>query len=186
MDVEALKLPGCLRLCPRVVADERGNFVKTFVDNEFRLLGLPTYFAEEYYSRSAPGVIRGLHFQVPPHEYGKLVACIYGKTKDVILDLRVGSPLHGQVEVIEMDASEGRVLYLPPGIAHGFLAHTEVIVWYKVTSHYAPAYDTGIRWDSLPVDWGVDNPVLSARDRALPAWDEFVSPFVYRPAEAQG
>jgi dTDP-4-dehydrorhamnose 3,5-epimerase len=186
MDVEALKLPGCLRLCPRVVGDERGDFVKSFVEDEFRALGLPTYFAEEYYSRSAQGVLRGLHFQSPPHEYAKLVACIYGKIKDVLLDLRVGSPRYGQVEVIEMDGKDGQVLYLPSGIAHGFLAHTEVMVWYKVTSRYAPAYDTGIRWDSVPVDWGVDNPVLSARDRMLPAWGEFVSPFVYKPAEALG
>jgi dTDP-4-dehydrorhamnose 3,5-epimerase len=186
MDVKKMKLPGCLMLCPRVIMDERGFFVKTFVDDEYRALGLPTQFVEEYHTHSAPGVIRGLHFQIPPYEYAKLVECIYGNMKDVILDMRVGSPLYGQVEVIELDARNGRLLYLPSGIAHGFLAHTEVMVGYKVTSPHAAEFDKGIRWNSIPVDWGVDNPIVSARDRSFPAWDEFVSPYKYQPMETSG
>jgi dTDP-4-dehydrorhamnose 3,5-epimerase len=183
MDVKDLILPGCRMLCPRVLGDERGSFTKTFVENEYRSLGLPTLFVEEYFTRSTAGVIRGLHFQLPPYEYAKLVACIYGKMKDVILDLRVGSPQYGQAQAIELDANAGQLLYLPAGIAHGFLSHTEVIVSYKVTARYVPTADSGIRWDSLPLEWGVEHPILSARDRSFPALSEFVSPFVYQPSE---
>lgn len=186
MDVEKMKLPGCWMLCPRVIPDERGLFIKTFVADEYRSLGFPTQFVEEYRTRSAPGVIRGLHFQIPPYEYAKLVECIYGNMKDVILDVRVGSPLYGQVEVIELDARDGRLMYLPPGIAHGFLALSEVVVAYKVTSPHAIEFDKGIHWNSVPVDWGVNDPILSARDRSFPTWDEFVSPFVYQTTEPAG
>jgi dTDP-4-dehydrorhamnose 3,5-epimerase and related enzymes len=130
-----------------VIEDNRGNFIKTFVYEEYLALGLPTHFVEEYYSRSIPKTLRGLHFLSPPHEYAKLVTCVFGNMKDVILDLRVGSPFYGQVEVIEMNGSNGQVLFLPPGIAHGFLAHTEVIVWYRVTSRYAPLYSCIVKND---------------------------------------
>jgi dTDP-4-dehydrorhamnose 3,5-epimerase len=183
MEIKPLIMPGCLRLYPQVITDIRGNFIKTFVNEEFVNFGLPTNYKEEYYSHSKAGVLRGLHFQLPPFEYSKLVSCIYGKMTDVIFDLRIGSPMYGQAETIEMNSLTGQILYLPPGIAHGFLAHTDVVVSYKVTSSYSPQFDTGIRWDSIAVDWGKNNPVLSARDQLLPAWHEFVTPFVYKLTE---
>jgi dTDP-4-dehydrorhamnose 3,5-epimerase len=184
MHTEPLRLPGCLRIVPKIVRDSRGEFIKPFVESDYRELGLRTNFAEEYYSRSVRGVIRGMHFQSPPYDYFKLVSCLSGQIRDVIVDLRVGSPNFRKCEVLELKAADGFVLYLPPGIAHGFLALSETaIVSYKVTSIYAPAHDTGVRWDSLGIDWGIKAPILSDRDATLPVLAEIESPFKYQAEE---
>ena len=186
MQIKTLSLPGCLEISPKIVLDLRGEFIKPFIASEYREAGLCTAFSEEYYSRSVRGVVRGMHFQTPPHAYCKLVSCLHGQIRDVIIDLRVGSPKFGQCEVLELDARDGKVLNLLPGIAHGFLALSDMgLVSYKVTSAYAPAYDNGIRWDSLPVDWGISAPVISARDAAFPTLAEFSSPFIF-PSEPTG
>ena len=162
MVFEHLKLPGCLRLIPKIARDERGIFVKSFVDAKYRNLNLPTTFAEEYHTRSSKNVIRGMHFQNPPYEYSKFVSCLYGCIRDVIVDLRVGSPQFKMFEIIELDANHGNVLYLPPGIAHGFAVLSKMaIVSYKVTNVYMPTNDTGVRWDSIGMDWGVEMPIVS-------------------------
>jgi dTDP-4-dehydrorhamnose 3,5-epimerase len=182
MHIQPLKFPKCWRILPKLVADERGMFVKTYVDSEYRDFGFLASYAEEYFSYSIRSVLRGLHFQTPPHEYFKVVSCLYGRVRDVIVDLRVGSPTYQQYESMELDAQDGYLLYLPPGIAHGFLVQSETaILAYKVSSHHSPAHDAGIRWDSIPVDWGMEAPVLSARDQAFPALSEFISPFLYHP-----
>jgi dTDP-4-dehydrorhamnose 3,5-epimerase len=96
----------------------------------------------------------------------------------------VGSPRFKTCETIELDARNGTVLYLPPGIAHGFLVLSEsAIVSYKVTSAYAPAHDMGIKWDSIPVDWGVTTPIVSTRDLSFQNLSDYESPFIYNPEE---
>ncbi len=185
MKAESFQTPGCLRLFPKRVRDERGEFIKTFVHEEYESMGLPTRFAEEYYSRSVKGVLRGLHFQAPPHQYSKLVSCMHGAIRDVIVDLRVGSPRFRMAEIIELDAEDRSVLFLPPGIAHGFLVLSDsALLAYKTTAAYAATYDTGIRWNSIGVEWGIQWPILSERDASLPTLQEFESPFVYEPVEA--
>lgn len=187
MQLVPLSFPGCFRILPKRVVDVRGMFVKPFVASEYQQAGLATVFEEEYYSHSGRGVIRGLHFQTPPFEGVKVVSCIYGKLKDVIVDLRVGSPTFQEAEVIPLDAAEGQLLYLPPGIAHGFLAESEnVVVLYKTSTPYSPTHDVGIRWDSVPVDWGVSNPLVSDRDRSFPALADFKSPFVFQVGQHGG
>jgi dTDP-4-dehydrorhamnose 3,5-epimerase len=171
-------LEGCYQVRPFLAQDERGTFVKTFHAERFTALGLPTEWREEYYSSSRKGVIRGMHFQTPPHDHEKLVYCMQGQVLDVVVDLRKGSPTHGRHIAVELDAACGQGLMIPKGMAHGFLALTEdVLMAYKVTSVYAPENDAGIRWDSFGLDWGIDQPIVSARDRGHPAFADFDSPF---------
>lgn len=178
MELIPTTLEGCYQVSPFLAQDERGTFVKTFNAERFSALGLPTEWREEYYSSSRKGVIRGMHFQTPPYDHEKLVYCIQGRVLDVVVDLRKGSPTHGKHIAVELDAAHGRGLMIPKGMAHGFLALSEnVLMTYKVTSVYAPESDAGIRWDSFGFEWDVDQPIVSARDRAHPTFADFDSPF---------
>ena len=178
MELVPTALEGCDQVSPFFAKDERGTFVKTFHAELFSALGLPIDWREEYYSSSRKGVIRGMHFQTPPHHHEKLVYCIQGQVLDVVVDLRMGSPTHGRHIAVKLDAARGQGLMIPKGMAHGFLALTEnVMMAYKVTTVYTPENDAGIRWDSFGFDWGVDKPILSIRDCAHPKLSEFDSPF---------
>lgn len=182
MRVEQTSIQGCYQIFPQVRKDVRGNFVKTFQKEVFASHGLVTEFAEEYYSVSHKGVLRGMHFQTPPHEHFKLVYCLAGKVMDAIIDLRVGSPSYRQSATFELSAELGNMLYIAPGMAHGFCALTdEAIMQYKVTTVYAPEHDGGIRWDSAGVIWPSSAPIISDRDRGFPALDDFDSPFYFKP-----
>lgn len=182
MKIAATRLPGCFELQALVRSDERGSFVKTFHAPTFAAAGLRTDFAEEFHSVSRRGVLRGLHFQLPPREHAKLVHCPHGEVFDVAVDLRRGSPTEGEALTLHLSAAQGNALYLPPGLAHGFQALSdEALVAYAVTSVHAPDLDAGIAWDSVGVDWPLPEPLVSERDRAFPALEDFRSPF---PAES--
>lgn len=170
---------GCFEVRPFFAEDARGTFVKTFHATQFVEAGLPTDWREEYYSLSHKNVIRGMHFQTPPHDHEKLVYCMQGRVLDVVVDLRRSEPTYGQHIAIELDAVRGHGLFIPKGMAHGFLALSdEALMAYKVTSTYAPANDAGIRWDSFGCAWaGVASPTISERDRLHPPLGEFDSPF---------
>ena len=181
MELTQFRFPGSFMLLPKVSKDQRGVFVKTFEEATFRSLGLRTDFVERFFSVSHRGVIRGLHFQVPPHEHFKVVTCALGVVRDVSVDLRVGSPTYRQTEIVELNDTNECMLYLPPGIAHGFLTRSEVsVVTYEVTSAHSPSHDMGIRWDSIPLDWAVESPIISERDRSLPMLGQFETPFRYQ------
>lgn len=185
MHIEPTDIPGCFVVQARVIGDARGTFVKTFHAERFDELGLRTDWREEYFSSSAKGVVRGLHFQTPPAEHAKLVFCLTGAVLDVVVDLRCGSPTYGQARGVELSAQNGRGLYLPTGCAHGFVALSdEAGMYYKVTSVHAPAQDAGIAWNSIDFDWPVDDPALSDRDRRHPRLADFATPFVFDPAQA--
>lgn len=173
-------IPGCIELRPKVMEDARGRFVKVFHRGAFAEMGLATEYSEEYYSTSRRGVIRGLHFQLPPWAHAKLVYCVQGRVQDVALDLRAGSPSLGRHALVELSGEAGNMLYLPPGLAHGFcvLSDTATLV-YKVTSVYSAAHDAGILWNSAGIPWAEANPILSERDRSHPSLADFASPFVY-------
>jgi len=178
MELIPTSLEGCFQIHPFFAQDERGTFVKTFHEGRFAELGLPVDWREEYYSSSRKGVIRGMHFQTPPHAHEKLVYCMRGRVLDVIVDLRKASPTFGRYVAVELDAARGHGILIPKGMAHGFLALTEdVLMAYKVTTVYAPANDSGIRWDSFGFHWGLGEPIVSARDRAHPVFADFNSPF---------
>lgn len=169
-----------MEMQPKAFSDARGKFVKVFHEQGFRDLGLHTDFAEEYYSVSHRNVIRGLHFQTPPHDHVKLVYCVQGEVLDVVLDLRVGSPTYGQVATFKLSAERANSVYIPKGMAHGFCALSdEAIMVYKVSTVYAPHNDAGVRWDSVGIVWPTNTPIISERDAAFAPFDQFESPFVY-------
>lgn len=180
MKVTATAIPGCFELEYVVADDPRGRFVKFFHEETFARHGLATHFAEEYYSTSRRNVLRGLHFQTPPHQHAKVVFCVEGTVFDAAVDLRVGSPSYGLAAATSLSAEAGNALYLPPGLAHGFqvLSETATLV-YMVTSAYSPASDTGIRWDTAGIEWPHRDPVLSERDCGLMPLSEFESPFSF-------
>lgn len=180
MNVLESTVPGCFEIQPDVLKDERGTFVKTFHRDIFDKFGLTTNFAEEYYSCSKRGVLRGFHFQLPPHDHVKIVYCVSGTIMDAIIDLRKGSPTYGKHAVFELSGERSNALYLEKGIAHAFYVKSDfAIVMYKVTTVYAPKHDAGILWNSAGVPWPDNMPVLSKRDKSFPSLSQFKSPFIY-------
>lgn len=183
MDIESTDIPGCHVVQARLLRDARGSFVKTFHAPCFEELGLRTDWREEYFSISAAGVVRGMHFQMPPADHAKLVFCLTGEVLDVVVDLRRGSPAYGRATGVTLSAENGRGLYVPTGCAHGFLSRVDGSgMYYKVTSVHSPDDDAGIAWDSIGFDWPVSTPELSDRDRRHPALAAFDSPFTFDPA----
>lgn len=180
MKMNKTSIPGCYELFPVVFEDERGSFVKTFHKELFAEKGLETNYAEEYYSVSRKGVLRGLHFQTPPMEHVKLVYCVSGKIMDAVVDLRVGSPSYKKFETFDLNAETGNVLYVPSGLAHGFYVLSEsAIVVYNVSTVYSPEHDAGILWGSTSIPWIDESPIVSKRDSEFVTLSDFKSPFVY-------
>ena len=181
MNVESTELAGCFEVQCRVLRDTRGCFVKTFHSERFEALGLNTVWREQYWSASSKGVLRGMHFQVPPAAQAKLVYCVSGAVLDVILDLRLGSPTYGQHLTRELSAENGLALYIPVGLAHGFLTLSqEAVMCYSVETVYSPEHDRGVLWSGCGVDWPVDDqtaPRISERDAGFPDLETFESPF---------
>lgn len=178
MNWHTIPLTGCWMIQNLVRRDSRGLFVKVYQKEPFEERGLNFPLVEEYYSLSRQNVLRGMHFQTPPFAYQKLVYCSLGAIVDVMLDLRQGSSTYGRVFSVELSAENARAIYLPEGIAHGFLvASKEAIVNYQVSSPYSAHHDHGVRWDSIGFDWNCENPILSERDLEFPSFQDFKSPF---------
>lgn len=177
---------GCFQIVPAVHRDGRGAFVKTYQKEPFVERGLDFPHAEEFTTLSRRDVLRGLHFQLPPMDYAKLVCCVSGEVLDAIVDLRVGSPTYGKFETFELSGDRMTSLYLPPGIAHGFLVTGDhALMQYTVSASHAPDLDTGILWDSAGIPWPTRAPILSDRDRGHAPLARFTSPFHY-PGAARG
>jgi dTDP-4-dehydrorhamnose 3,5-epimerase len=177
MEARATELQGCIELKNARILDKRGWFQKTFHEEIFRTMDLRTDWREEYFTCSRPGVLRGMHFQVPPSQHAKLVTCISGRVLDVVVDLRVDSTTFGCAAAVELSSDTPNALYIPEGMAHGFFAWEESILHYKVTSTYDPERDQGILWSSIGFTWPVSSPIISDRDGMLPALSAFTSPF---------
>jgi dTDP-4-dehydrorhamnose 3,5-epimerase len=185
MRVKPTPIPGCFELQPEIVQDRRGCFVKTVHRGEFSAYGLESDFAEQYYTISRPGVIRGLHFQVPPHAHAKLVYCVSGRALDAVLDVRAGSPTFRQHYLLELSAERSNMIYLPRGLAHGFCTlEAPATMIYCVGGVYAPQHDTGVLWNSAGISWPLADPILSERDCGLPRLDAFETPFRYEGVPA--
>lgn len=177
--MEVLKelLPGCFLLQPKKFEDQRGCFVKTYHEGLCAALGVNLEIREEFYSISHKNVVRGMHFQLPPHAHVKLVYCTRGAVRDVLLDLRQGDG-YGRVASADLSGENGHLIFIPKGIAHGFVAlMDESLMLYKTSTVHAPESDCGIRWDSFEFNWGLDQPIISARDQKHVAFGDFVSPF---------
>jgi len=181
MIVKETFIPGCFELRPIILKDSRGRFVKTFDENLFAEKGLETNYKEEYYSVSKRGVLRGLHFQLPPKDLAKLVYCVSGEVFDVVVDLRVNSPTYGSFKSFILNADQGCMVYIPRGLAHGFYTISqEAVMLYRVTALYSPEHDAGILWNSVNIPWPDDNPMTSERDNEFVPLSEFSSPFLFK------
>jgi dTDP-4-dehydrorhamnose 3,5-epimerase len=170
-------IEGVLLMEPRVFQDDRGYFLETFHASTFGGQGIGT-FVQDNESSSMQGVIRGLHLQLPPNAQGKLVRVVHGAALDVAVDLRKGSPTFGRHVAIELSAANKRMLWIPPGFAHGFEALEDHTVFlYKVTDYYNPASEAGIRFDDpeLGIPWRTRTPLVSGKDRILPSFREFLA-----------
>ena len=172
MNVTETALPGVMLIEPKVFGDERGFFLESWNARSFAATGLDFSFVQDNHSRSAKGVLRGLHYQVEDPQ-GKLVRTTSGRVYDVAVDIRRSSPHFGRWVGYELSDTNHRMLYIPPGFAHGFLVLSETADFvYKCTSFYAPAHDRGIRWSdpAIGIDWPLTGkpPLLSHKDAAAP------------------
>lgn len=177
MQVKELELKGLRLIELKVFHDERGFFTERFNSKKFADAGLPTEFVQDNHSRSAPGVVRGLHYQTGPAQ-GKLVGVLRGRIWDVVVDIRAGSPTFGKNFGVELSDANGCLLWVPPGFAHGFMAIGDVPadVLYKVDQPYNPDGEGGILWSDsdLGIRWPQDlKPVVNAKDQVLPRFKEY-------------
>jgi len=169
MAYEKLALPEVVLFTPRVFGDERGFFFESFSEREFaEATGLDLRFVQDNHSKSVKGVLRGLHYQLPPHPQGKLVRVVQGAVFDVAVDIRKSSPNFGKWVGATLSADNKQQLWIPPGFAHGFVTLTDNAEFlYKTTDFYAPQCERSIAWNdpSIGIDWHYDaEPQLSAKD----------------------
>lgn len=162
-------IPEVLLIEPKVFGDDRGFFYESWNRQAMATLGLDLDFVQDNHSRSRQGVLRGLHYQIQ-HPQGKLVRAVLGSVYDVAVDLRRSSPTFGQWVGVELSAENKRMLWIPPGFAHGFYVMSEVAEFlYKTTDYWFPEHERTLAWNdpSLAIDWplGGSGPDLSAKDR---------------------
>jgi dTDP-4-dehydrorhamnose 3,5-epimerase len=185
MEIIQTPIEGTLVIEPKVFGDARGYFFESFNTREFaEKTGLDVTFVQDNESRSRYGVLRGLHFQLPPYTQSKLVRVVKGRVLDVAVDIRKGSPTYGQHVACELTEDNHRQFFVPKGFAHGFCVLSEDAVFqYKCDNFYAPQADAGISIldASLGIDWGIpmDRAILSEKDTRHPCLKDFDSPFVF-------
>jgi dTDP-4-dehydrorhamnose 3,5-epimerase len=170
--LERLELSGLVLIKPTVFEDERGLFMETYKLPDFAAAGIGESFVQENHSRSGRGVLRGLHYQNPPFAQGKLVRAVRGEVFDVAVDIRKGSPTWARWVGAVLSEENKHMLYIPGGFAHGFCVLSEVAeVIYKTTAVYSAESEAGIIWNDrdLNISWPVREPILSEKDRSLPA-----------------
>lgn len=177
---EPLEIPEVVLVRLRRHQDARGFFQETYRRSAFAAAGIGDAFVQDNHSSSSRGVLRGLHYQIPPAAQGKLVGVAAGRVFDVAVDLRRGSSTYARWVGRTLDAEKGELLWIPEGFAHGYVVLSEVAeVSYKVTAEYAAPLDRGVRWDdpSIGIEWPVENPLVSEKDRAQPTLDQAENPF---------
>lgn len=181
MDIRPLRLSGAFEIVLQPKSDERGYFARAYDRALFAQSGLTTCWAQENEALSVrKGIIRGLHFQKPPHAETKLVRVVRGAILDAFVDLRRASPTFGQWAIVEISEENHKAVYIPKGFAHGYCTLTDLsLVLYKVDAPYAAEAEGGLRWDDpdLAIPWPVQNAITSAKDRALGRFRDFVTPF---------
>ena len=170
---------------PKIYSDKRGYFYESFNKNIFSKKFSKNEFVQDNESKSSRGVLRGLHFQKPPHSQSKLVRCLKGKVLDVAVDIRFGSPTYGSHFSIELSEKNKKQLFIPKGFAHGFLVMSKSAIFaYKVDNFYNPDFESGLLFNDkkLNIDWNInfEEISLSNRDKSWIAFDFFNSPFNYK------
>lgn len=183
MEVIKTDIEGVLIIEPRVFGDNRGYFFESFNAKEFAdKTGLDVTFVQDNESMSTYGVLRGLHFQLPPFTQAKLLRCVVGKVLDVAVDIRKGSPTYGKYVMCELTGDNHRMLFVPKGMAHGFCVLSDKAIFqYKCDEFYHPKAEGGIAWNDpdIAIQWPipVTDIVLSEKDKHHPALKDFDSPF---------
>ena len=177
MEIRETGLEGLIEIFPKIFYDDRGWFMESYNLETFRSHGLTMKFVQDNLSFSKAGVLRGLHFQKPPYEQGKLVKVLVGEALDVAVDIRKDSPTFGKHYKVLLSGDKQNMLYLPPGFAHGFLAIKDTWLFYKCTQTYHGDADSGIAYNDpeLGIDWDVENPVISEKDQNLQSFSAYKS-----------
>ncbi len=163
-------VPGVYELRPKIFGDARGFFMETYHAAQFADFGISDVFVQDNHSRSAKGILRGLHYQLQ-HSQAKLCRVVEGEALDIAVDIRIGSPHFGKWTSVLLSAAKHNQIYLPKGFAHGFLAITDNVQFlYKCSDFYQSDDEHGIAWNdpALNISWGVENPLVSDKDAKLP------------------
>jgi dTDP-4-dehydrorhamnose 3,5-epimerase len=176
MQVKETGFDGLVEIIPTLFKDDRGWFYEFYNKNTFEKAGVRTDFVQENTSFSKKGVIRGLHFQLPPHAQAKLVTVLSGKALDVVVDLRPSSKTFGKIYYCTLTGEARNMLLVPEGFAHGFAALEDTVFYYKCTNFYNKASESGLLYNDaqLNINWPVENPIVSEKDLVLPTMDELL------------
>jgi len=180
MEVKTTPIQGLLIIQPKVFTDARGYFFESYSEKLFKQHGINAHFVQDNQSLSQKSALRGLHFQSPPYEQGKLVRVIKGAVLDVVVDIRKNSPTYGQHFSLELSEKNFLMLWVPPGFAHGFATlENDTIFVYKCTNLYHKESEGGINWNDpdLKINWGVSAPIVSEKDKELGLLKNLHSPF---------
>ncbi len=172
--IEETELAGVVKVTPKRFEDARGYFAETFNPEMARAAGLPAFVQDNESLSRTPGTLRGLHLQTPPFAQAKFVRCVVGSVLDVSVDVRRSSPTFGQHIAVNLSAENGVMLFLPCGVAHGFVTlEPDTLVSYRVDARYSAAHERGLAWNDpeLGIDWPVETPsVLSEKDANHPSF----------------
>lgn len=181
MIVKEFEIEGLRLFEPRIFHDDRGFFFESYNEDKYKaFVGTEVHFVQDNISTSKKGVLRGLHFQMPPFAQGKLVSVIKGRVLDVAVDIRQESPTYGKHQVIELSEENKFQFWIPPGFAHGFVSLEEDTVFsYKCSNYYSPAHERTLLWNDidLGIEWGIMDPIVSEKDKIGEVFSNFVSPF---------
>jgi dTDP-4-dehydrorhamnose 3,5-epimerase len=180
MEFKKHHLEGVVEIFPKVFEDSRGVFLETYRANALAEVGITDDFVQDNQSISKKEVLRGLHYQKPPHAQAKLVSVFCGRVLDVIVDIRKDSRTFGQYLKCELTSEKHNILYIPAGFAHGFLTLEEGTVFqYKCSNYYNKESEGGLLWNdpALGIEWGIENPLVSEKDEILPTLAQLESPF---------
>ena len=188
MKIVTTAFPGLLIIEPRVFDDSRGYFYESYNEKNFHQAGIPTHFVQDNQALSSYGVVRGLHFQLPPHAQAKLIRAIQGSILDVVVDIRKGSPTYGQSFSIELSAENKKQFFIPKGFAHGYSVLSPTAeVMYKCDAFYSPASEGGIIYNdpALNIDWQIPevDRIISEKDKLYPTLSESQNTFVFAQSE---
>lgn len=183
MQVTETDIPGLLVIEPQVFADERGFFLESYNRDRYREVGLSAEFVQDNLSLSKKGVLRGLHYQAPPFEQGKLVTVLRGSVLDVAVDIRFGSPTFGRHVAVELSVENHKQFWIPAGFAHAFLAlEDDTLFAYKCTNLYSKEHDRGVLWNDpdIGIVWPVEAPLVSEKDQRQPLLKDIAREFVFQ------
>ena len=174
MKFETSLLEGCALITLEEFHDSRGSFTKIYNEAIFKEYGINTVFKEQFFSTSHKNVLRGMHYQSAPFEHCKLIVCMSGSVLDVVLDTRKDSPTFGQSTSFFLEEGDGKAVFIPEGMAHGFLSLQEnTVLMYAASSEQEKSAEGGILWNSFGFDWTCDSPTLSERDMSHESFETF-------------